>query len=134
MIGVCLCRAYEFKLQTSAVRWMESVLTTRSVPDFKVIKGSVGMYPTYISEIAIKRAPRSSPESSRPCQVGLVRIATLNFGGAVLRIFYSYLQARLSWKWRGKLTRLMHAQYFAGINYYLIGPGGGRRFKVRPQL
>ena len=134
MIGVCLCRAYEFKLQTSAVRWMESVLTTRSVPDFKVIKGSVGMYPTYISEIAIKRAPRSSPESSRPCQVGLVRIATLNFGGAVLRIFYSYLQARLTWKWRGKLTRLMHAQYFAGINYYLIGPGGGRRFKVRPQL
>ena len=47
---------------------------------------------------------------------------------------YGFFQSRLTWKWRGKLTRLMHAQYFAGINYYLIGPGGGRRFKVRPHL
>ena len=46
--------------------------------------------------------------------------------GAWLRIIYSYLQARLTWKWRTKLTNILHREYFGGINYYLIGEGGGR--------
>ena len=35
---------------------------------------------------------------------------------------YSYLQARLTWKWRKKLTDMLHTEYFAGINYYLVTP------------
>jgi hypothetical protein len=32
-------------------------------------------------------------------KTGLVRIVFINLGGAILRIAYSYLQARLTWKW-----------------------------------
>jgi ABC-type uncharacterized transport system fused permease/ATPase subunit len=92
MVGLCLSRAYEFKLQTRAVRWMESTLTTRNLAEFKV---------------------------------GLVRVALLNFGGAALRILYSYLQARITWKWRGKLTDHVHDAYFSAKAFYFIGEGGG---------
>ena len=52
---------------------------------------------------------RSLPDFRR----GLVRVAVLNFGGALLRILYSYLQARLTWKWRYKLTSHVHDAYFS---------------------
>ena len=92
MVGVCLSRAVEFKLQTQAVRWMNGTLTTRNLDDFKK---------------------------------GLVQVAVLNFGGALLRILYSYLQARLTWKWRSKLTTHVHDAYFQNKAYYFIGEGGG---------
>ena len=57
---------------------------------------------------------------------GLARGAVLWIGGTWVRILYGYLQARLTWKWRRKLTDLLHEQYFAGMCYYLIGEGGGR--------
>jgi ABC-type uncharacterized transport system fused permease/ATPase subunit len=56
---------------------------------------------------------------------GLVQVAALNFGGALLRILYSYLQARLTWKWRYKLTTHVHDAYFQNKAYYFIGEGGG---------
>ncbi|MAC31648.1 MAG: hypothetical protein CL948_09215 [Erythrobacter sp.] len=49
----------------------------------------------------------------------------LNTGGAALRILYSYLQARLTWKWRKKLTDHVHDAYFQNKAYYFIGEGGG---------
>ena len=55
-----------------------------------------------------------------------MRIVGLNVAGAFLRLAYSYLQARLTWKWRKKLTDTIQAEYFSGLNYYLIGEGGGR--------
>eukprot|EP01047_Picozoa_sp_COSAG01_P034196 COSAG01_NODE_2556_length_7460_cov_14.297786_8_plen_590_part_00 len=57
---------------------------------------------------------------------GLLRGAVLWIGGSWVRIAYSYLQARLTWKWRRKLTELLHKEYFSGMCYYLIGEGGGR--------
>ena len=60
-------------------------------------------------------------------RVGIVRIGTLNFGGALLRILFSYLQARLTWKWRFKLTNHVHDAYFANKAYYFVGDGGGVR-------
>jgi ABC-type uncharacterized transport system fused permease/ATPase subunit len=57
---------------------------------------------------------------------GLLRGAVLWVGGSWVRIAYSYLQARLTWKWRRKLTELLHQEYFSGMCYYLIGEGGGR--------
>jgi len=58
-------------------------------------------------------------------RTGLVRLALLNTGGAALRILYSYLQARLTWKWRKKLTDHVHDAYFQNKAYYFIGEGGG---------
>jgi ABC-type uncharacterized transport system fused permease/ATPase subunit len=45
--------------------------------------------------------------------------------GSWLRIIYGYFQARLTWKWKNKMTHKLHDMYFKGINYYLIGEGGG---------
>eukprot|EP01049_Picozoa_sp_SAG25_P007724 SAG25_NODE_648_length_6205_cov_2.314609_3_plen_107_part_00 len=44
---------------------------------------------------------------------------------AALRILYSYLQARLTWKWRMKLTDHVHRAYFKNKAYYFVGEGGG---------
>jgi ABC-type uncharacterized transport system fused permease/ATPase subunit len=60
-------------------------------------------------------------------RAGLLRGSALWIGGTWVRILYSYLQARLTWKWRRKLTDLLHKQYFTGMCYYLIGEGGGRK-------
>jgi ABC-type uncharacterized transport system fused permease/ATPase subunit len=59
-------------------------------------------------------------------KAGLLRYAIIAFAGSWLRIIYGYLQARLTWKWRKKLTDRLQTEYFAGLNYYLIGEGGGR--------
>ena len=56
-------------------------------------------------------------------KAGLLRSTAVALGGALLRIVYSYLQARLTWKWRVKLTTLLHEKYFAGNAFYLLGPG-----------
>jgi ABC-type uncharacterized transport system fused permease/ATPase subunit len=45
-------------------------------------------------------------------KAGLVRIMLVNVGGAFLRVLYSYLQSRLTWKWRFKLTDHVHSLYF----------------------
>ena len=52
-------------------------------------------------------------------RAGLARGAALWIGGTWVRILYSYLQARLTWKWRRKLTDLLHKQYFAGMCFYV---------------
>lgn len=57
---------------------------------------------------------------------GLLRYAAIALLGSWLRIIYAYIQARLTWKWRKKLTDTIQAEYFSGLNYYLIGEGGGR--------
>ena len=36
----------------------------------------------------------------------------MQFGGAGLRLMYSFLQSRLTWKWRKKLTKVLHDKYF----------------------
>lgn len=56
-------------------------------------------------------------------RAGLLQGTAVACGGALLRVVYAYLEARLTWKWRGKLTRLLHEKYFAGMNYYMMGPG-----------
>ena len=58
---------------------------------------------------------------------GLVQTVGCAIAGAAFRLTYSYLQARLTWKWRNKLTRVCHEKYFRDMNYYFIGEG------VRPQ-
>jgi ABC-type uncharacterized transport system fused permease/ATPase subunit len=59
-------------------------------------------------------------------KTGLLRYAAIALVGSWLRIVYAYIQARLTWKWRKKLTDTIQAEYFSGLNYYLIGEGGGR--------
>ena len=59
-------------------------------------------------------------------RAGLIRGTLVGLGGAWLRMVYGYLQARLTWKWRKKLTVLFHEKYFSGFNYYWLGAGGGR--------
>ena len=59
-------------------------------------------------------------------RIALGRMALVNLGGSWLRILYGYLQARLTWKWRRKLTLMCHDAYFSGLNYYMIGEGGSR--------
>jgi hypothetical protein len=54
---------------------------------------------------------------------GLLRGTNVALGGALLRVGYSFLQARLTWKWRVKLTRAVHERYFTSMNYYLLGAG-----------
>ena len=49
---------------------------------------------------------------------GLVQTVGCAIAGAAFRLTYSYLQARLTWKWRKKLTDLFHSKYFSGFNYY----------------
>eukprot|EP01052_Picozoa_sp_SAG31_P012965 SAG31_NODE_770_length_12217_cov_2.855174_1_plen_151_part_00 len=58
-------------------------------------------------------------------KAGLIRICTLNLFGAALRVGYSFMQARLTWKWRNKLTGLIHGAYFQRSTFYFIGEGGG---------
>ena len=67
MFGICLCRAWELRINTEVVRALDSTLANRSVESFKA---------------------------------GLARGAVVWIAGAWLRIIYSYLQARLTWKWR----------------------------------
>ena len=67
-------------------------------------------------------ANRNVADFRRSLQLG----AALWIGGAWVRIVYGYFQTRLSWKWRRKLTDLLHQRYFRGMCYYLIGAGGGR--------
>lgn len=57
-------------------------------------------------------------------KAGLLKAVLVSVGGSWLRIVYGYLQARLTWKWRRKLTNLCHDKYFDGMNYYSIGEGG----------
>lgn len=64
---------------------------------------------------------RSMPEFL----MGLRNMTLVSLLGSWLRIGYSYCQARLTWKWKRKLTHRLHDLYFKGINYYLIGEGGG---------
>ena len=45
-------------------------------------------------------------------KAALLRGMLISVGGGVLRLVYGYLQARLSWKWRYKLTNLFHDKYF----------------------
>lgn len=59
-------------------------------------------------------------------RAGLIRGTLVGLGGAWLRMVYGYLQARLTWKWRKKLTVLFHEKYFSGFNFYWLGAGGGR--------
>jgi ABC-type uncharacterized transport system fused permease/ATPase subunit len=59
-------------------------------------------------------------------KLGLGKFALVTFVGSWLRIGYGYLQARLTWKWRAKLTDKLQAEYFSGLNYYLISEGGAR--------
>ena len=56
----------------------------------------------------------------------LAQATLVGLFGAWMRILYGYLQARLTWKWRKKLTDLFHSKYFSGFNYYWLGAGGGR--------
>ena len=59
-------------------------------------------------------------------KAGMIKGTLVACGGSMLRIIYSYQQARLTWKWRLKLTELFHKKYFSGFNYYWLGAGGGR--------
>jgi ABC-type uncharacterized transport system fused permease/ATPase subunit len=59
-------------------------------------------------------------------KVGLVRILVLNLGGSLLQLLYSYLQARLTWKWRHKLTDHVHSLYFRNKSYYFISNIGDK--------
>ena len=44
-------------------------------------------------------------------KAGLLKAVVVSLGGSWLRIVYGYLQARLTWKWRRKLTTMCQAQY-----------------------
>lgn len=59
-------------------------------------------------------------------RTGIVRSTAVSVGAAILDIIYNYLQQRLNWKWRVKLTKTVHEKYFANMNYYFMGAGGGR--------
>eukprot|EP01051_Picozoa_sp_SAG22_P009762 SAG22_NODE_837_length_6911_cov_4.576629_6_plen_327_part_00 len=47
------------------------------------------------------------------------------FMPATNRLTFGYFKARMTWKWRYKMTHLLHAKYFSKMNYYFIGEGGG---------
>ena len=55
----------------------------------------------------------------------LVRVVAISFYGSAVDMVYSFLESRLTWKWKRKLTMLLHEKYFDDKAYYLIGPGGG---------
>lgn len=76
---------------------------------------------TAVTAINTTLVSRSVPEFL----VGLRNMTLVSLLGSWLRIGYSYCQARLTWKWKRKLTHRLHDLYFQGINYYLIGEGGG---------
>ena len=59
-------------------------------------------------------------------RAGLIKGTCVQFGGAVLSIIYGFIQSRLTWKWRYKLTNMMHNEYFKNMNYYYVGAGGGK--------
>lgn len=44
---------------------------------------------------------------------------------ATNRLCFRYFQARLTWKWRYRMTNTLHGLYFSNMNYYFIGDGGG---------
>ena len=52
---------------------------------------------------------------------GLVQTVGCAIAGAAFRLTYSYLQARLTWKWRNKLTRVCHEKYFRDMNWLTGG-------------
>eukprot|EP01052_Picozoa_sp_SAG31_P016799 SAG31_NODE_1126_length_9767_cov_5.580058_8_plen_131_part_00 len=47
------------------------------------------------------------------------------FMPATNRLTFGFFKARMTWKWRYKMTQLLHAKYFSKMNYYFIGEGGG---------
>lgn len=55
----------------------------------------------------------------------LLRVIAINACGSAVDMVYSHLESRLTWKWKRKLTRLLHEKYFDDKAFYLIGPGGG---------
>jgi ABC-type uncharacterized transport system fused permease/ATPase subunit len=57
---------------------------------------------------------------------GIVQSTAVSIGAATLDIVYNWMQQRLNWKWRQKLTKVLHEKYFANMNYYFVGAGGGR--------
>eukprot|EP01051_Picozoa_sp_SAG22_P012765 SAG22_NODE_1357_length_4629_cov_10.880922_4_plen_178_part_00 len=67
-----------------------------------------------------------SSRSLADFKAGMIKGTLVACGGSLLRLLYGYLQARLTWKWRKKLTELFHDKYFKGFNYYWLGAGGGR--------
>ena len=58
-------------------------------------------------------------------KLALAKGAAVQLGGAALRLAYSFLQSRLTWKWRKKLTKHLHDLYFDGMNFYWVGAGAG---------
>jgi len=44
-------------------------------------------------------------------RAGIIRGTLVSVGAAALDIVYNYLQQRLNWKWRVKLTGMMHDKY-----------------------
>jgi ABC-type uncharacterized transport system fused permease/ATPase subunit len=58
-------------------------------------------------------------------KLALAQGTAVQLGGAALRLVYSFLQSRLTWKWRHKLTAVLHDKYFDGMNYYWVGAGAG---------
>ena len=47
------------------------------------------------------------------------------FMPATNRLIFGYFKSRMTWKWRYKMTMLLHDKYFRKMNYYFIGEGGG---------
>ena len=47
------------------------------------------------------------------------------FMPATNRLIFRYFQARLTWKWRYRMTEILHNSYFSNMNFYFIGDGGG---------
>ena len=54
---------------------------------------------------------------------GLLKGTAVAFAATALGMLYGLLQSRLTWKWKNKMTKILHDKYFDGMNYYLIGAG-----------
>ena len=74
----------------------------------------------------LKKLKAAAAQNRAVFSQGILRSAYVSVGAAILDIIYNYLQQRLNWKWRKKLTDLLHEKYFANFAYYYIGAGGGR--------
>eukprot|EP01050_Picozoa_sp_SAG11_P003030 SAG11_NODE_163_length_13928_cov_29.869188_5_plen_252_part_00 len=108
-------------------------------PSFKQLMGgefeAVGMllinlvrvveirFQTYITMV-MERALNS--RSLPGFKEGLLKGTALGFAATALGMVYGLLNARLTWKWRNKMTKVLHDKYFDGMNYYLIGAGGAK--------
>jgi ABC-type uncharacterized transport system fused permease/ATPase subunit len=57
---------------------------------------------------------------------GLAKGTGLAFAATALGMVYGLLNSRLTWKWKAKMTKILHDKYFDGMNYYLIGAGGAK--------